>query len=119
MAQIIFKDNNTFSNYVNQHIERNGIVIGNHGNPYSLNCKFCKYEYDMIGHLDESGDDFKYLEKKLKLKFSHINISIKGIKTDLARNYFRELSNETIRRLYKVYEFDFKAFGYEYESFLN
>ena len=65
--------------------------------------------------------DFFIHQKKLPLKSSakiHTKGGVRNSRTK-ADKYFSELTPDQVTQLYQIYKYDFKMYGYEYESYLE
>ncbi|XP_029931607.1 carbohydrate sulfotransferase 12-like [Myripristis murdjan] len=77
-------------------------------------CHHCLIEYDFVGHQESLQEDAEHLLRILKLqdviKFppSYDNMTSATWMSD----WFRAVPLEARRKLYKLYEMDFKLFGY-------
>ncbi|XP_029931605.1 carbohydrate sulfotransferase 12-like [Myripristis murdjan] len=77
-------------------------------------CHTCLIEYDFVGHQESLQEDAEHLLRILKLqddiKFppSYDNMTSASWVSD----WFRAVPLEARRKLYKLYEMDFKLFGY-------
>uniref|UniRef100_A0A671VVW3 Carbohydrate sulfotransferase n=1 Tax=Sparus aurata TaxID=8175 RepID=A0A671VVW3_SPAAU len=78
-------------------------------------CHPCLIQYDFVGHQETLQDDAELLLKTLKLeddiKFppSYENMT----SPDYVLTWFRKVPLEDRRKLYKLYEGDFRLFGYQ------
>ncbi|XP_024864285.1 carbohydrate sulfotransferase 12-like [Kryptolebias marmoratus] len=81
-------------------------------------CHPCLIEYDFIGHQETLQDDAQELLKMLKLEDSITFPSAYENVTshDSLLNWFRAVPLEDRRKLYEVYEEDFRLFGYRRPS---
>ncbi|XP_037532664.1 carbohydrate sulfotransferase 12-like [Nematolebias whitei] len=81
-------------------------------------CHPCLIEYDFIGHQETLKDDAQMLLKMLKLEDSiHFPPVYENTTTpDSVLSWFRTVSLEDRRRLYELYEQDFRLFGYRRPS---
>uniref|UniRef100_A0A667WLV3 Carbohydrate sulfotransferase n=1 Tax=Myripristis murdjan TaxID=586833 RepID=A0A667WLV3_9TELE len=84
-------------------------------------CHTCLIEYDFVGHQESLQEDAEHLLRILKLqddiKFppSYDNMTSASWVSD----WFRAVPLEARRKLYKLYEMDFKLFGYGKPSTLT
>ena len=65
--------------------------------------------------------DYFIHQKKLPLKTSAKIHTKGGVRNsrNKADKYFSELTPEQVTNLYEIYKYDFKMYGYEYESYLE
>ncbi|KAM6940062.1 carbohydrate sulfotransferase 12-like [Xenentodon cancila] len=77
-------------------------------------CHPCQVKYDFIGHLETLDTDEKHLLKLLKV--DHLLRFPSGAQnrtaTSWEKDWFAQIPITTRRELYKLYEPDFKLFGY-------
>lgn len=85
-------------------------------------CHPCQIQYDFVGHLETADEDAEHLLRLLKVDnvvefpVTPRNVTNSSWETD----WFRTVPLETRRKLYKLYEPDFRLFGYERpDSILN
>lgn len=77
-------------------------------------CQPCRVKYDFVGHLETLQEDAQELLKSLKLENDIKFPSFYQNKTtyDSIMNWFKTVPLKDRRRLYNVYQGDFKLFGY-------
>uniref|UniRef100_A0A3P8WKJ9 Carbohydrate sulfotransferase n=1 Tax=Cynoglossus semilaevis TaxID=244447 RepID=A0A3P8WKJ9_CYNSE len=77
-------------------------------------CNPCLVDFDLIGHLETMQEDFHHLLKTMKLQDSIMLLpaSENVTTTKYLESWFRTVPLEDRRKLYKIYEIDFKLFGY-------
>uniref|UniRef100_A0A665UU85 Carbohydrate sulfotransferase n=1 Tax=Echeneis naucrates TaxID=173247 RepID=A0A665UU85_ECHNA len=77
-------------------------------------CRPCLIEYDFIGHQETLQEDAEQLlstlnlQSKIKFPVSYENMTI----SDQMVDWFKAVPLEDRKKLYKIYEKDFKLFGY-------
>ncbi|XP_058480962.1 carbohydrate sulfotransferase 12-like [Solea solea] len=77
-------------------------------------CHPCLIQYDLIGHQETMQEDTEHLLKILKLQddikvpSAYVNVTT----NDSVMKWFKTVPLEDRRKLYKIYEKDFKLFGY-------
>lgn len=78
------------------------------------NCFFFLSRFDIVGHQETLQEDAEELLKILRLdnniKFPQPNKNVTS--PDSVMDWFRTVPLEDRRKLYKLYEGDFKLFGY-------
>uniref|UniRef100_A0A3P8WET2 Carbohydrate sulfotransferase n=1 Tax=Cynoglossus semilaevis TaxID=244447 RepID=A0A3P8WET2_CYNSE len=78
-------------------------------------CYPCAIEFDFIGHQETLQEDAEHLLRILKLqkdiRFPHSYVNMTS--PDSVENWFGTVSLEDRKTLYKIYETDFKLFGYK------
>ncbi|XP_002737686.1 carbohydrate sulfotransferase 11-like [Saccoglossus kowalevskii] len=92
-----------------------------HWAPIYKSCTPCTIKYDVIGRYEELNEDADFVLHASGIK--HLNFPDTvydiGQRTDsshhqIMKHYFSQLSHEEVMRLYEIYEWDFKLFGYPY-----
>ncbi|XP_062263771.1 carbohydrate sulfotransferase 12-like [Platichthys flesus] len=85
-------------------------------------CHPCQIQYDFVGHLESAEEDAEHLLRQLRVDnvvefpTSHRNLTASSWEGD----WFNAVPLEARRELYKLYEPDFRLFGYERpDSLLN
>ena len=100
-------------------------ILHSHFWPYSILCRACLVSYDFIGHVETFGDDIqkiadRFPENQVLQEMRHskrLNCRSNCELNDLGSKYegdYKQLKQETIVRLYKVYKNDFEFGGYDY-----
>ena len=92
-----------------------------HWRPMSTYCSLCAINYDNVIKFENMDREGHFLKTFLDPAFEDVSDrwmnpnSVNGLKKDdLVRKYFDMLSNSDITALYKIYEMDFKLFGYTF-----
>nr|XP_022905031.1 LOW QUALITY PROTEIN: carbohydrate sulfotransferase 11-like [Onthophagus taurus] len=114
-------DNVTFKEFVRYLLkEGSGADMNEHWKSVNQLCFPCNVNYTFIGKYERFEDDSKVVLSMIGapnvLQFPQTRSSHTG---DHLRTYFATLSLEEIRDLYRMYEADFKMFGYNLESVLG
>ncbi|KAJ4931723.1 hypothetical protein JOQ06_010163 [Pogonophryne albipinna] len=85
-------------------------------------CHPCQIQYDFVGHLETAEEDAEHLLRQLKVDnvvefpTSRRNFTASTLEAD----WFNTVPLETRKELYKLYEPDFRLFGYDKpDSILN
>lgn len=85
-------------------------------------CHPCQIQYDFVGHLETAEEDAEHLLRQLRVDnvvefpTSHRNLTASSWEAD----WFSTVPVEARRELYKLYEPDFRLFGYHRpDSILN
>ncbi|XP_072225135.1 carbohydrate sulfotransferase 12-like [Leuresthes tenuis] len=85
-------------------------------------CHPCQIQYDFVGHLETAEEDAEHLLRQLRVDnvvefpTSHRNLTASSWESD----WFSTVPVEARRELYKLYEPDFRLFGYDRpDSILN
>jgi len=110
-----------FREFVQLLLTTNPFQYDEHWAPYWTRCEPCYVEYDFIGKLETSEEDFKFITNK-----NHINQTIwenKNFSPKMAnreaKKYLLQISPQEIIDLYKKYYLDFKLFGYTIEEIFH
>ena len=93
-----------------------------HFRPYLPHCLYCDIDFDVIGKLEDFGEDVAYIATKLNLTeqlgiLKHVQHQTPG-RGDKSRRerrdyYMSQLSAQMVDDLYELYKFDFIMFGYD------
>lgn len=93
-----------------------------HWRPANNYCSLCTISYDYYIKFENFDEEGKYLKTLLEplngIDSSELalNVNPTGLKKeDLTQLYFSTLSESDVMALYKIYENDFKMFGYEFQ----
>lgn len=88
--------------------------------PFTRLCGLCHIKYDFIGQMESLESDVKYLASKVP-EFNHIEPLFankfnknNGKTEETSLQYFAQLPEELVQKLYYVYQDDFQMAGYEY-----
>lgn len=114
-------DNVTFREFV-QYLIREGIrndAANEHWKPIYELCYPCAVNYTFIGkyeHMDEDSDVILNMVNAPPILFPH---SKSGQTSEKLKFYLRQLPLSDIEQLYRMYELDFKLFGYNLENVLG
>nr|XP_027235958.1 carbohydrate sulfotransferase 11-like [Penaeus vannamei] len=91
--------------------------------PYWVRCTVCSLDYNIIIKLETMEEDKRFLatlsrlnELKGKDTWMHLNTVSSS---DLATEYYKELTRHQIVQLYERYEPDFKLFQYDIKEYLD
>ncbi len=107
-----------FNEFVRLLLSTNPYQYDEHWAPYWTRCEPCFIEYDFIGKLETSEQDFKYIAKKNQINqtfWENKNFLTKTINRE-AKKYLLQIAPQDIIELYKKYFLDFKLFGYTIEE---
>ena len=94
--------------------------------PYLHNCFYCDVEYDVIGKLDEYGEDMLYIAMKQNLtslmkdltKVKNKTARKKGSDSMRILEYMSQIPSEAKEKLFELYKIDLEMFDYEYTRYL-
>ncbi|XP_077990769.1 carbohydrate sulfotransferase 11-like [Glandiceps talaboti] len=89
-----------------------------HWLPMHIACHLCFLEYDVIGKYETFAKDTDYVMKLINadgvLSFPYYAPhATNSSSDDVIKQYYNRLTKTEIQKLYKIYEWDFKLFGYE------
>ena len=94
--------------------------------PYLHNCLYCDVEYDVIGQLEEYGEDMLYIAMRQNLTSQMKDLT--KVKNKTARkkessslkilDYMSQIPQDSKEKLFKLYKTDLEMFDYEYTQFL-
>ncbi|XP_063056632.1 carbohydrate sulfotransferase 12-like [Engraulis encrasicolus] len=78
-------------------------------------CHPCQINYDFVGNLETLDEDTEHLLRILRVD-NVVNFPVSGrnqTKNSWEQEYFNKIPYEWRRQLYKLYEVDFRLFGYD------
>lgn len=114
-------DNVTFREFV-QYLIREGIhneAANEHWKPVYELCYPCLINYTFIGKYEQLDEDSDVILKMVNAPSILFPRSKSGQTSERLNQYLRQLSLKDIEELYRIYEFDFKLFGYNLENILG
>lgn len=82
-------------------------------------CLPCAINYTLIGHYETLNEDTKTVLDMIGASYINFPLTRSGHTKERLKMYFQQLSLHEIRLLYKLYEKDFKLFGYNLEGILG
>ena len=86
-----------------------------HWIPYTAVCAPCNIEYMAVARLENLSQDLAFIGQIAGMEFENIavrNPSRGGNSSDVAMEYFNEVTKEDVEKLYELYKIDFQLFGY-------
>ena len=91
-----------------------------HWKPASIYCAVCSFPYNHILHFENIQQDEKFFAEEMSssdlIHPRWENRNDEGLaKEDILNKYFSILDDDEIMDLYKIYEDDFRLFGYKFE----
>lgn len=114
-----FVSKEAFLDYVSQNPPK---YFDHHWKTFSHFCKPCLIRYDYISHAETSNDDGQYILKRAGVdNIVHLpgiyasSPSLKATTIEI----FKNVSQETVGRLFERYREDFEVFGYEIDEYLE
>ncbi len=96
----------------------------NHWQPMHLWCNYCNMNYASIFYFEKLSQESPFIKEMLNPGKSNQHAKVGWLNPttgqDMDRDrvveiYFKQLSDEDILALYKIYEVDFLSFGYTYQ----
>ncbi|XP_077996420.1 carbohydrate sulfotransferase 12-like [Glandiceps talaboti] len=93
-----------------------------HFRPIYHLCSPCEIKYDFIGHVETMASDTKTMLTKIGANFPFPNFAESNTNSsdpEKIRKYYKPVTKEQIAGLYKIYERDFKLFGYKTDGFVD
>ncbi|XP_018571931.1 carbohydrate sulfotransferase 11-like [Anoplophora glabripennis] len=110
--------NVTFQEFVH-YLLTEGITTNEHWTPIYDLCSPCLLNYTFIGHYETISEDTKTVLDMVGAPPIVFPVTRSGHTKEHLRWYFQQLSIFEIQALYKMYERDFKLFGYGLEEMLG
>ena len=96
--------------------EKGVTSLNEHWRPVTSICYPCHVHYDFIGHQETLNEDFIKIMKTINVKdtklFPEANTKYEIKSKTLIPEYYAQFSEDTLSKLYKIYEDDYEAFGY-------
>jgi len=112
----------TFSQFVDYLLRVPVQQYNDHWIPYWLHCHVCEVEYDIIGKMETISDDMEFIVEKSGLAATNISLPWTNRRNSgegISLKYFRTLTSDQVRGLYRIYKLDFEMFGYQVEPYLD
>ena len=119
----------SFADFIEAFVLKNVAGDSEHLDTYYHHCDMCRIRYDLIGKFESFAEDTRYIliktgaHEKIDIfneTFSWFTNKPHSTTTlQSALPYFRQLTKETILKLFLRYEMDFKMFGYSAKEFYN
>ncbi|CAG9829789.1 unnamed protein product [Diabrotica balteata] len=110
--------NVTFREFI-QYLIKEGVRTNEHWAPIYDLCLPCTLNYTFISHYETITDDSATILRMVKAPNLLFPVTKSKRTKDNLRFYFQQLSIYEIEFLYKLYEADFKLFGYGLEDILG
>ncbi|XP_050499921.1 carbohydrate sulfotransferase 11-like isoform X1 [Diabrotica virgifera virgifera] len=110
--------NVTFREFI-QYLIKEGVRTNEHWAPIYDLCLPCTLNYTFISHYETINDDSSTILRMVKAPNLLFPVTRSKRTKDNLRFYFQQLSIYEIEFLYKLYEADFKLFGYGLEDILG
>ena len=117
----------------------NHVISGHHDKhwtKYYSRCSYCDLSYSVIGRAETFSEDTKYIFLKSNLT-SDIPLELAGFKSHLTKkdrklmhepnggpeartlDYFKNVNQSVIQKLYEVYKIDFELFNYNLNGLID
>jgi len=121
-----FAGNVSFVDFAQYVIDRwsSGKRLDDHWRPQHEICNPCYIDYDFIGHFESVEDDAKRVLAKLnRLGGPGSNVTFTISNTHSRKNVslqrklqsiYTKVPNDIVRKLIRIYKYDYELFGYDY-----
>lgn len=112
----------TFSEFVDYLLRTPVDQYNDHWVPYWLHCHLCEIEYDVIGKMETINEDIDFITEKSGLAALNVTLpwaNRRASKENLSLEYFKQLSQTQVEKLYQIYLPDFQMFGYEADQYFS
>ncbi|KAK6619860.1 hypothetical protein RUM44_006260 [Polyplax serrata] len=106
-------DDVTFAEFVRYLLSSDPRHYNEHWQRVTDLCHPCIIEYDFIGKYDTLLRDSNTLLKRFGLGFEFPVMPKPSTTSSSLKRYYAALESSTLYRLYKIYEMDFRLFGYD------
>lgn len=90
-----------------------------HWKPIHQLCYPCSVNYTFIGKYEKFEEDATIILDMVNAPYVIFPHSKSSQTSEKLRRYLRQLSLSDIEKLYRIYEIDFRLFGYNLESILG
>ncbi|KAG5882369.1 hypothetical protein JTB14_036293 [Gonioctena quinquepunctata] len=110
--------NVTFREFVH-YLLKEGVTTNEHWTPIYDLCLPCSLNYTFIGHYEAISQDVKTVLSMVEAPSIVFPLTRHGHTKERLKFYFQQLSIHDIQALYKLYEPDFRLFGYGLEDLLG
>lgn len=113
--------NVTFREFI-QYLINEGLIDGNaneHWRPIYELCHPCSVNYTFIGKYERFEEDSQALLDMIGAPFLVFPHTRSSGTSDILKHYYQQLALSEIEGLYRLYELDFKMFGYTLENILG
>ena len=134
----------SFENFVRMILDKasrscrqmNNCNLNRHWQPFISRCGYCNVPYKVVAKAENFAEDQKFIGRLANIDFKPISskwillIWLHSIITEThtssggstrkqAKDYFSQLSRDTVKRLYNLYKADFELFEYSPEMYYN
>lgn len=106
-------DDVTFAEFAKYLISSDVSMYNEHWQTVTELCHPCFIDYDLIGKYETLIEDSDFVLNYFKLNFSFPGLPKPSKTASSLVKYFSTLDKDVIYKLYKIYEMDFKLFGYD------
>jgi len=115
-----YEETPTFEEFVHYLVNTPPHLFDRHWEPIVYKCHICLFEYDLIAKVETIDDDSNNILKRLGFQTNLTKFHVTNGGTDKkTQEYFSKLDNDLLKKLHKVYELDFKFFGYSIDEYLS
>lgn len=101
--------------------EKGVTSLNEHWRPVTSICYPCRVHYNFIGHQETLNEDFIKVMETINVKdtklFPEANSKYEINSKTLIPEYYAQFSEDTLSKLYEIYEDDYEAFGYPKPNF--
>ncbi|KAJ8956324.1 hypothetical protein NQ318_015062 [Aromia moschata] len=118
MAEVASGADVTFREFV-RYLLKEGAKTNEHWTPLYDLCLPCSLNYTFVGHYETLSEDARTVLDMVGAPSIVFPATRNGHTRDHLRTYFQQLSIYEIQNLYRLYEPDFKLFGYGLEDILG
>jgi len=119
----LFAGQVTFAEFAQYVVDKwsSGYLLDQHWRPQYKICHPCYIKYDFIGRFENLKNDAKYVLTKICAK-SERNITMpfanafegRASSSHKLRSFYSNVSRDIVKKLIRIYELDYKLFGYDY-----
>ncbi|XP_026881854.2 carbohydrate sulfotransferase 12-like [Electrophorus electricus] len=107
----------SFSNFTEYILSFPVKLLDEHWKPMTQLCHPCQIDYDFIGKLENIEEDATHLLRVLHVdNIIQFPSSSKKTNESWIKSWFSSITSKSRNKLYKLYEADFKIFGYQYSN---
>lgn len=106
-------DDVTFVEFVNYIVSSDPSFYNEHWQRVTDLCHPCLIKYDFIGKYDTLTEDSNFLLKHFQTNFDFPLLTKPSTTLSNLKKYYNTLDKNAIYKLYKIYEMDFRLFGYD------
>ena len=113
----------TFKEFIKYILNTHHLKYDEHWKPIWTLCTPCVVNYDVIGKMETFGADMAYILQQtgldLEFNLDWVHKTSSERTSDVAAQYYSEISREDLESLYFVYKLDFDLFDYDVVPYLS